>query len=172
MKRLLQLTLILLITTGLTTIANAQNTATTNIKSFAKVQASINVSPVQALNFGTIAQGATSEVLVGDDAQAGQFTVDGYSGNLTLEFSFANGGELQGPGAPMTITFDNNDAAWGQDANTQNETWNPTNTKTGVNLAGASNSEIYVFIGGSIQSANNQLAGTYEETITLTATHN
>ena len=167
MKRLLQLSLVLLITIGLTTVANAQP----EIKATATVDASVNVSAVQNLTFGSLTAGATSDVQVGD-ADAGQFTVDGNSGSVTLEFGFANGGELRGPGAPMPITFDGSDAAWGPNATTQTESWDPTTDKLGVDVAGSSNSEVYVFIGGSVTAASDQLAGDYEETITLTATHN
>ncbi len=166
MKRLLQFTLVLLITTGLTTIANAQITAKAN------VQASIDVTEVQGLNFGDLTPGASSDVQT-SSGDAGQFTVSGNSGNVSLKFAFDNGGVLQGPdGATMDITFDGSDAAWGEDSNTQTESWDPTSEKNGVNVAGASNQEIYVFIGGSITAANDQVAGEYTETITLTATHN
>ena len=175
MKRLLQLSLVLLITAGLTTIANAQTgSGSADIKATATVDASINVNQVQNLTFGSLAAGDTRDVQAGD-ADAGQFTVDGNSGNVTLEFSFANNGELQetsGSGASMPIAFDGSDAAWGPDATTQSESWDPTTAKSNVNVAGATNGEIYVFIGGSITAASDQLAGTYEETITLTATHN
>jgi hypothetical protein len=175
MKILLQSLLVLTLTIGFTTFAYAQSdqiTATTTVES------SINVTGTQDLNFGTLSAGATSDIAT-SDAGAGQFTVSGNSGSVDLSFSFANGGELVADGQNgndgnnIPITFDASDAAWGPDASTESGSWNPeTGSATGVDIAADSDRTIYVFIGGSITAASDQIAGTYEETITLTATHN
>lgn len=173
MKKLIQSLLALTLIIGLTTIANAQNITAT-----ATVESSINVTGTQDLNFGTLSAGGNSDIAT-TDAGAGQFTVSGNSGSVDLSFSFANGGELVADGqngndgANIPITFDASDAAWGPDASTQSGTWNPDGgSADNIDVAADTDRTIYVFIGGSINAANDQIAGTYTETITLTATHN
>jgi len=165
MKRLLQLTLVLLITAGMTTIANAQIDAT------ATVESNVTVTDGNPLDFGTLAAGANSTVAVGD-ATAGTFQVTGNGGQLDLSFSFLNGGNLVGPGADIAINFDNSSAAWDNESTSQSNTFNPTNGATTTALSADSDNTIHVFIGGSIDAAANQTAGTYTEEITLTASYN
>jgi hypothetical protein len=176
MKKLLQSLLVLTLTIGFTTFAYAQ--PSDQITATTTVDASLNVTGTQDLNFGTLSAGATSDIGI-TDAGAGQFTVSGNSGSVDLSFSFTNGGELVADGASgndgdnIPITFDASDAAWGPDASTQTGTWNPeTGSATGVDIAADGDRTIYVFIGGSITAASDQIAGTYTETIKLTATHN
>jgi hypothetical protein len=174
MKKLIQSLLVLTLTIGLTTIAYAQD----DIIATTTVEASVNVTGTQDLDFGTLTAGDNSDVAV-SSGNAGQFTVTGNSGSVDLSFSFANGGELVADGnngndgANIPISFDNSDAAWGPDASTQTASWNPeSGSANNVDIAADSDRTIYVFIGGSITAANDQIAGTYTETITLTATHN
>jgi len=167
MKRLLQLTLVLLITAGLTTVANAQVT----IQAQATVDANSSVTAGNNLNFNNIASGASQSVAP-DEAGAGTFTV---SGNQTVDLSFTLPSNLtNGSGDNMGITFGNNDAAWSDDASASN-TFDPsTGTTNPINLVSeTSDGEITVFIGGTINSSNERLvAGSYSGDITLTATFN
>jgi len=166
MKRLLQLTLALLITAGMTTIANAQIDAT------ATVESNVSITEGSNLDFGTLAAGANSTVAVGD-ATAGTFQVTGNGGQLDLSFSFANGGNLTNPdGADIAINFDNSSAAWDNESTSQSNTFNPTTGTTTTALSADSDNTIHVFIGGSIDAAANQTAGNYSEEITLTASYN
>ncbi len=165
MKRLFQLTLALLITAGMTTIANAQIDAT------ATVESNVSITEGSNLDFGTLAAGANSTVAVGD-ATAGTFQVTGNGGQLDLSFSFANGGNLVGPGADIAINFDNSSAAWDNESTSQSNTFNPTTGTTTTALSADSDNTIHVFIGGSIDAATNQTAGNYSEEIILTASYN
>jgi spore coat protein U-like protein len=165
MKRLLQLTLVLLITAGLTTVANAQIDAT------ATVESNVTVTDGNPLDFGTLAAGANSTVNVGD-ATAGTFQITGNGGTLDLSFSFLNGGNLVGPGDDIAINFDNSSAAWDNESNSQSNTFDPTSGATTSAISADSDNTLHVFIGGSIDAAANQTAGTYTEEITLTASYN
>ena len=177
MKKLLQSLLVLTLTIGLSSYAYAQ-TDSDQITATATVEASVDVQSVQGLDFGTLSAGGSSDIAT-TDAGAGQFTVKGNSGSVDLSFSFGNGGELVAQdngdgndGANIPITFDDSDAAYGPDASTQDDTWNPESETATVDVAADSDQTIYVFIGGSISAPAGQVAGTYTETITLTATHN
>ena len=175
MKRLLQTTLLVFVFTGLSTVALAQsNPATGQIGASAEVSAALTVTPGGDLLFGTIAPGATSDIIT-TNADAGDFTVSGNGSNVTLSFSAANGFVLQGPGgATMSITTDGTDAGWSNDSDPNNivGSWDPNGgSVTGVDIAADADNTIYVFIGGSITAGANQTAGTYTETITLTAEH-
>ena len=170
MKRLLQITLMAFTMTGLTTVALAQNDSDT-IQSLATVEAQINVTGIQALDFGTLTAGSNSSVAVGD-ATAGQFTVAGNGGTVDLAFDMTNA-TLTGPGADIPITFGAGTAAWGADASSPTNTFDPSNTVgTTVNLYDDADGTLYVFVGGSITTAANQASGNYSGTIVLTATYN
>ncbi|MDZ7657752.1 DUF4402 domain-containing protein [Fodinibius sp.] len=165
MKRLLQLTLAFFLMTGLTTATFAQIDAT------ATVESNVSVTDGSNLDFGTLAAGASSTVNVGD-ATAGTFQITGNGGQLDLTFSFANGGNLVGPGADIAINFDNTSAAWDNLATSQSNTFDPTAGATTSALSADSDNTLHVFIGGTINAAANQTAGTYSEEITLTAAYN
>lgn len=169
MKRILQITLITFIMAGLTTVAIAQDSD--NIAANATVEALINVAGVQALDFGTLTPGSTSNVAVGD-AAAGQFSIAGNGGTVDLQFDLSNA-TLTGPGADMPITFGAETAAWGADATSPTNTFDPSNIAgTTVNLYDDADGTLYVFIGGSITAGANQAAGDYTGSIVLTATYN
>ena len=169
MKRLLQLTLVLFIATGLATVANAQP----DITASATVDAQLTINPEQNLTFGTLTPNSSTSVAVTDGASAGQFSLSGNGGQIVLGFTFANGGNLVGPGDDIPITFDGSSAAYGPDASSPNTTFDPTaGTTTSSALSADPDNQIWVFIGGSITTAPNQTAGNYEETITLTASYN
>ena len=170
MKRLLQITLFTFLVAVSTTVASAQ--ANDDISATANVIAQINVNGEQALDFGSIAPGATSTVAVTDAASVGRFSVAGNGGTLDLDFNLSNA-DLTGPGVDIPITFGAGSAAWGADASSPTNTFDPSSTE-GVTTALSADPDgtIFVFIGGSITAAADQTAGTYSGTITLTATYN
>ena len=155
--------------TGLTTVALAQ----TDIAANANVQAQLTVTGEQDLNFGTVTPGNTSAIGVGDATNAGQYTLSGNGGQIDISFTFGNGGNLVGPGNDIAIVFDNTSAAWGADASSPTNQFDPTGTGTTTSALSADpNNELWVFIGGTINVPTGQTAGSYSETITLTATYN
>lgn len=169
MKRLLQLTLVLFLTTGLTTITLAQSD-NADITATANVLAVVDVTAGNNLDFGDVTPGTPSSVAVGD-ATAGTFTVSGNGGNVELDFTLP--GDLTGPGGNLPISFSSTDAAWG-DGGSPDNTFDPTSTP-GDNLditGDTSDGEITVFIGGTVSPPAGLQAGTYDGTITLTATYN
>jgi len=172
MKRLLQLTLILLITAGITTITNAQD-----LTASANVDASISSSVDQALDFGTVTLNSSPSISP-NDGDAGRFLITGNGGTVDLEFTNLPS-QLDGlgsaSGSNIPISFSSSSAAWGEESNSATNVFDPNSNNvetTSVNLYDASNGEIYVFIGGTLTVAQNQRAGNYEGTITLTASYN
>ena len=172
MKRLLQLTLVLLITAGLTTVANAQD-----MTASANVNASINTSVDQALDFGSVTTGSSPSISP-SDGNAGRFFISGNGGQVDLEFTNLPSqlaGQNDASGSNIPISFSSTSAAWGEASNSATNVFDPTSNNvetTTVNLYDASNGEIYVFIGGTLTVAQNQRAGNYQGTITLQATYN
>ena len=169
MKRLLQITLVAFIMTGLTTVAFAQ----ADIAANANIQAQLTVTGQQDLNFGTVTPGNSSVIAVGDGANSGRYTLTGNGGQIDISFGFANGGNLVGPGNNIAIVFDNTSAAWGADASNPTNQFDPSGPGVTTSALSADpNNELWVFIGGTINVPAGQTAGSYSETITLTANYN
>ena len=160
MKRLLQLTLVLFIVTGLTTLANAQQ-----ISALATVEATSSVTAGSDLDFGTVTPGTPSTLA---PASGGTFTVTGNSNSLDLSFTLPT--NLSDGTNTLPISFGANSAAWG-DSGADN-TFNP-GSGTSVDIVDeTTDNEITVYIGGTVSPTADQIAGDYTGTITLTATYN
>ena len=125
----------------------------------AQVLAPIDVSFVSDLNFGDVLPGVPTVVAPAD---GGQFTVTGAQ-NQGVMLDFTLPSNLTGGGDPIPVTFT---AGWGDDA-PQNSIV-PGNDPT-VNLGTTTN--IDVFVGGTVNPAIDQAAGTYSGTVTLTVTY-
>lgn len=166
MKSIIKSIFILLILSGITTAVSAQETA--DITAQATVNANVDLSSGDDLNFGDIAAGNTSTVNPGD-AAAGTFNVSGNVGNVDLSFSLPN--ELTGSEDNLPISFGDGSASWGDNDYDQNNDFNPDDGAS-VNLLEQTDRDITVFIGGSVNPVTNQAAGSYSGTITLTATYN
>jgi hypothetical protein len=167
MKRLLQISLVLFLTTGLTTVALAQS-SNTDITATANVLAQVDVTAGNDLDFGDVTPGTPTSVAVGD-ATAGTFTVTGNGGSLNL--SFTTPSNLTGPGGNLPISFAAGDAAWG-DGSTADNTFDP-GAGTDLDISGdTSDGEITVFIGGTVSPGAGLQSGSYTGTITLTAAYN
>lgn len=167
MKRLLQITLVLFLTTGLTTVALAQ----TDITATANVIAQVDVTAGNSLDFGDVTPGTTPSVGVGDSG-AGTFTVSGNGGSLNLSFTLPS--QLNGPASnTMGISFVDGDASWGDDGSPVATNDFDPNTGTDLDITGdTSDGEITVFIGGTVSPGAGLQAGNYTGTITLTASYN
>ena len=169
MKRLLQITLMTFVMTGLTTVALAQS-GNADITASAEVISVVNVTPGNNLNFGTVTPGTPSSVAV-TDGNAGTFDISGNGGNLQLEFT-ALPTDLTGPGGNLPISFADGDASW-SDNGTPSNPFNPNDSPgTSLDISADSDGTITVFIGGTVSPPLGLQAGTYNETITLTATYN
>ena len=171
MKRLLQLTLVLLITAGLTTVANAQQTASDNITASATIQSSVTLTGTQNLDFGTVPSGSATPIAY-DEANAGIFTVQGNE-SVSLSFSLPNNLANNSSSTTMPINFGSTDAAWSDDGTNYN-VFDPSGSAD-IDLwdsSVSSDGNVSVYIGGEVNPAANQEAGTYEGTIVLTASYN
>lgn len=168
MKRARLSPILLAMTLGLLpAIASAQtNTDFANITASANVAAAIDVQTGNNLLFGTVLPNVSKAIAV-TDAGAGTFLVVG-AASATVDLSFTLPGPLTGTGGNLTITN------WDAQANTANDPTGGTNFDPSAGLTGTSlgAGTLYIFIGAEVQPTNTQAAGTYQGTITLTATYN
>ncbi|GAA5521477.1 DUF4402 domain-containing protein [Aliifodinibius salicampi] len=165
MKSIIKYIFVLLLVTGITTTVSAQQA---DIAANATVDANVDLSSGDDLNFGNIAAGSPSTVNPGDGT-AGTFSVSGNVGNVDLSFSLPS--ELTGSEDNLPISFGGTSASWGDNAYDSNNDFDP-NDGASVNLLEQTDRDITVFIGGTVDPATNQAAGSYNGTITLTATYN
>lgn len=165
MKSLIKYIFVLLLITGITTTASAQQA---DIAANATVDANVDLSSGDDLNFGNITAGTPSTVSPGD-AAAGTFSVSGNVGNVDLSFTLPS--ELNGSVDNLPISFGGSSASWGDNAYDSNNDFDP-NDGTSVNLLQQTDRDITVFIGGTVDPSANQAAGSYSGTVTLTATYN
>lgn len=167
MKSLIKTTFVLLILSGITTTVSAQSEQT-DIAANANVEANIDLSSGDDLNFGNITAGSPSTVSP-SDATAGTFSVSGNVGNVDLGFSLPE--VLNGSEDNLPISFGGTSASWGDNAYNSSNDFDP-NEGTSVNLLEQTDRDITVYIGGTVDPATNQAAGSYSGTVTLTATYN
>lgn len=164
-NRLMQPSLALVaLIAGLATVATAQSNSG-SITATAVVQQPINVLGASDLDFGNVFPGVPKSVALAD-AGAGRFDVTGQA-NATVNLTFTvlptdlnNGGNL----LPVSFT---------SGYNTANAPGGATSFAPG---SGASTSlsgtgALFVFLGGTVTPAVNQVAGTYNGTVTLQVTY-
>ncbi len=149
---------------GLTSTAAAQSNSG-SITATAQVQQPINVVGAVNLSFGNVFPGVNKAVLL-TDAGAGRFDITGQAStpvNLaftSLPTNLASGGN----NLPVTFSAGHN---------TTNSAAGSTSFAPG---SGASTSlsgsgALFVFVGGTVTPAVNQVAGTYTATVTLQVTY-
>lgn len=137
--------------------------ATGDIQATAVVLAPLTVTPAANLDFGNVIPGVNSTLLP-SDANAGRFDVAG-SGVLevTLDFTTLPNQLATGGGATMPILYGAGSAAYADTPAGAQTTFDPSATATTNLVAGA----LSVFLGGTVQPAFNQAAGSYSATVTL-----
>jgi len=166
MKRLLQLTLVLLITAGLTSIANAQSA---DINASADVQAPISVTGESDLTFGNIIQG-NSKTVGYHETNAGRFLVTGTgSSNVSISFSALPSNLTDGSGNNLPITYD---TAWDDATSVTSGGGTTFTASSGDSFNLPTDGDFSVFVGGTADASASPPAGNYEGTITLTASYN
>ena len=155
------LTALALVALALPSTVAAQ--ATGDIQAQAVVLAPLTVTPAANLDFGNVIPGVNSTLLP-SDANAGRFDVAGAGVlQVTLDFTTLPNQLTTGGGATMPITYAAGSAAYAATPAGTQTTFDPSATATTNLVAGA----LSVFLGGTVQPAFSQAAGSYAATVTL-----
>lgn len=134
------------------------------ITASANVQAPLNVSVDQGLSFGTVLPGVNKTVAPGD-AAAGRLQVAGAGiFQVSLDFGTLPTDLSDGGSNTMPIVFGAGSAGHGTSSGSVGTTFDPA---TGAN-ANLSAGTLWVFLGGQVQPAVDQAAGSYNADITVT----
>ncbi len=135
-----------------------------NIQATANVLAPLTVTGTQVLDFGDVIPGVPSTLLP-DDANAGSFTVAGYSTlEVTLDFGTLPANLASGPNN-LPISFGAGSAGYG--AAGVDSTFDPGSVATTNLVSGG----LLVFIGGTVSPTPTQAAGAYSGTVSLTVAY-
>ena len=165
-----------------TAIANDPPSVSENITGRAIVMSPIVINPDGDLDFALVSQGInktigfTNNVTAGTSTggeNTGRFHVEAATGShVSFNFSTLPGIlQIGEDGATMPIVYT---AAWGNsnDGDEVEEDLGAVIQGNGSTVEGVAGGAFYVFLGGTVQPANDQAAGTYTAEITLTAEYN
>lgn len=159
-----------LMVAGVVGTAQAQATpATASINATADVQSVLTASAVQDLDFGATFGGIAKTVLP-NDVTSGEVGLSG-SPNAEVTVSFTTlPAILTGPGTDIPLTYGANAAAFSAAGTRAGSTPFDPSTGTTTRLD-ATNGVLSVYLGGTVSPAANQTAGTYTNSITLSAAY-
>lgn len=146
--------------------ANVAQAQSANITATANVASALTATAVQGLNFGTIIPTFTKTVLTTDAANAGVVKLAGGVGagvNITL----SGLASLTGPGTAIPVTYSAGTSA--TQTGTQ-ASFTPASGTAG--FLDATTGLLYVFVAGSVTPPSGQTAGTYTNTVTVSAVYN
>ncbi|TVP75446.1 MAG: DUF4402 domain-containing protein [Gemmatimonadales bacterium] len=141
--------------------AQAQEAASADINATATVLANVSVEGVNDLRFGDILPGFDRTVSP-TNSDAGLFRITG-AGDAPVTLSFTLPGTLTGPGEPLTVSFDEESAGFGNMNGTVLERFDPSSTYT-LSLSEGGRD---IFLGGTVSTAGDQAAGSYTGQVTL-----
>jgi len=142
----------------------------------------ITINPDGDLDFDLVSQGinktigfennVTAGTAIGGE-NTGRFHVEAATGShVSFNFStLPSNLQVGEDGATMPIVYT---AAWGNtnDGSDVEEDLGSVSEEGGDTVEGVVDGAFYVFLGGTVQPANDQAAGTYTADITLTAEYN
>ena len=154
------LTAVLLLLTG--TALHAQDSGSADINASANVLDAISVNGVAPLTFGDVARNSISSIEASDTENRGQFTISGSDRTVLLTFALPE--NLTDGTNDLPISFSDTDAIWNNGG--PDTSFDPNEPNTEATIA---DGDVDVFIGGSVDVDENQAAGNYTGTITLTA---
>lgn len=145
------------------TSASAQNTDNDAIDVTAVVEAALDVTGAQDLDFGTLLPGF-GRTIAPDDLGSGEFAITGADGaEIDLSFTLPATSALSNGTDDLPVTFTAGVGA----ARGATVALDPTaGGTTTLGLTGVS-----VFLGGTVSPAANQPAGAYTAPVTLTASY-
>jgi hypothetical protein len=155
---------------GAMSTAQAQATpATASIPAQAVVQTALTATTVRGLDFGATFGGIARTVLP-TDVTSGEVTLTG-GANAEVAVTFTTlPATLTGPGAPIPLTYGANAAAYNAAGTRAGATtFDPVSGKTTRlnNTTGL----LSLYLGGTVTPAANQVAGTYNGTVNLSAAY-
>lgn len=167
---------------GLTFSAFAQQSDNDDILAKAEVLTAIDVTGVTDLNFGYVNPGVDKTVAVDGtitpstsnsaNVTVGYFTVDaGADANVTMSYTTLPT-NLVHTNTVDLLPITNYTTVWNSTADpTTGTSW--TAVGAGVTLTNFPvGGTVHVYLGGTVQPANNQLAGVYASPVVLTAVYN
>jgi hypothetical protein len=128
------------------------------------------VTGVRNLGFGIVFPGIAKVISRTDAVNSGRFDLSGRK-NGAVQLTFVLPVVMTGPlGATMPLVFGANDAGYSPTQSVGNETvtWDPRTPQT-VTLPSTGRPRASVFLGGMVNPAVNQRAGSYTGTVILTA---
>jgi len=120
------------------------------------------------LDFGNVFPGVPASVLY-SDATSGKWQVNGIAG-AEVDLTFTLPATLTSGPNNMAIGFAAGDAAW-HDADLVGSATSFDPTVGATEDLNAATGDMFVWIGGTVSPAGNQVAGVYTGTITLDATY-
>lgn len=130
----------------------------------AQVLGPLDVTVAQALDFGSVLPGVTYTVNSDDVANAGIFAVTG-AGAAQVELDFGTlPANLSDGTNTIPVTWN---AGYGAAATAQDNSFAPAAGAT----TGLVSNQLFVFLGGEITPAPNQVAGNYDADVTLTVSY-
>jgi len=127
------------------------------------------VTGVRDLGFGIVFPGIARVISRTDAVNSGRFDLSGKK-NRDVQLTFVLPVVMTGPlGATMPLVFGANDAGYSPTQSVGNETvtWDPRTSQT-LTLPNTPNPKVSVFLGGRVNPAVNQRAGSYTGTVILT----
>ncbi|KPK03762.1 MAG: hypothetical protein AMS20_09960 [Gemmatimonas sp. SG8_28] len=144
----------------------SQAQATASITASATVAGALTATNLRDLSFGTVIPGFTRTVTP-SDATSGHFQIDGgVNSEVQVQFTALPQNLTDGTNTlPITYTSTYNTA----DAGGSGTTFTPVDGVT--TRLDAATGQLHIYIGGSIVVPAGQVAGLYQETITLSASY-
>lgn len=140
-----------------------------NINATATVLQPLTVTGVQDLAFGNVYPGVNKTIDYTDATNGGQFSVTGFGG-AQVQVSFTLPTALDGPSG-ATLPIDSWTGYYNQtnSATTGGSAFSSLSGSTTTTLSGTG--DLYVFLGARVVPANNQTAGSYTNTVTMTVAY-
>lgn len=140
--------------------------ASGNLTATANVLQPLSVAGTQPLLFGDVFPGVSSTVSPSDVLNAGRFDVTG-EGNAEVDINFVLPATLDNGSETIPISFGPSSAAWLTASSVLPLDFDP-NVGTTQRLEA---SAMTVYIGGTVDPAFGQAAGTYNNTVTMTVAY-
>jgi len=128
------------------------------------------VFQIRDLAFGTVFPGVSSVISRTDAANSGRFDLSGKK-NRDVQLTFVLPAVMTRTGLPaatLPLAFGANDAGYSptQAVGNQTVTWDPRAPQT-LTLPNTPNPKVSIFLGGRVNPAVNQPAGSYTGTVVL-----
>ncbi len=182
MKKLAFLLICFLMASGTSFSQLASSTATEDFQITATVLTALQITEINALQFGSVFQGTTKHLaldgtktytVAGETTTPASFDIDGAAGReVSITFS-GHTSLVDASSNSMNIVYIAGDASAAAPASAGynlSSTWNPETAAQTVTLDGTTG-DAAVFLGGELQPGASQAAGNYSATATMTVVY-